>query len=312
MKEYVLSYYSKFKCVASDCKHTCCAGWEMCIDQTTLELYKNHNSDFSAFLDKGINYKKAKFKCQKGGRCAFLNQDGLCEIIINLGEDYLCQVCRDHPRFRSFFDDRVEMGLGFCCEQVAKIVLGCQDKITLIPTNDDNATCELSFVKKNVLEFRQRVLDILQDRKTHIQDRIKNIVSLCRSEIKEENFKKIIKTFSSFERIEKDWTKRLKAIKKSFSLTTDQAQDIICEQFLVNSVYRHLSDAEDTLWVRARTLACVYSWWIINSIEKIEKGQFADEFSAFCDIARQFSAEVEYSQKNLDKLYSACYKLINI
>ena len=85
MKEYLLSYYSKFKCVASDCKHTCCAGWEMCIDKDTLSHYKNLESDYAKTLHKGVNFKRAKFKTDKNGRCAFLNDKGLCEIILNLG-----------------------------------------------------------------------------------------------------------------------------------------------------------------------------------------------------------------------------------
>ena len=41
MKEYVLNYYPEFKCVASKCKHTCCSGWEMCIDKESLDAVKN-------------------------------------------------------------------------------------------------------------------------------------------------------------------------------------------------------------------------------------------------------------------------------
>ena len=105
MKEYVLNYYPKFKCIAGKCKHTCCAGWEMCIDKESLDAYKNEASGFATTLANGINFKKSKFKSDKFGRCAFLDADGLCEIISNLGEKALCQVCRDHPRFRSFFGD---------------------------------------------------------------------------------------------------------------------------------------------------------------------------------------------------------------
>ena len=62
MKEYVLNYYSKFKCVANLCKHTCCAGWEMDIDQTSLDSYKGEKSSYSSALKKGIDFKKSKFE----------------------------------------------------------------------------------------------------------------------------------------------------------------------------------------------------------------------------------------------------------
>ena len=129
MKEYLLNYYPLFKCVADKCKHTCCAGWEMCIDKESLEKYKNEKSEFAKTLLYGINLKKSKFNVDKNKRCAFLNHNGLCDIIINLGENSLCQVCRDHPRFRSFFDDRTETGLGFCCEEATRIIFSFDGKI---------------------------------------------------------------------------------------------------------------------------------------------------------------------------------------
>ena len=33
-------YYRKFQCVASECEDTCCAGWEIMIDDKALEKYK--------------------------------------------------------------------------------------------------------------------------------------------------------------------------------------------------------------------------------------------------------------------------------
>ena len=129
MKEYILSYYPDFKCIAGECKHTCCAGWEMNIDEKSLSRYMGNETAFSYTLKKGINLKKSQFKTDKSGKCAFLNKDGLCEIILNLGEESLCQVCRDHPRFRSFLTDRIEMGLGFSCEEATRLILSYKEKI---------------------------------------------------------------------------------------------------------------------------------------------------------------------------------------
>ena len=312
MKEYVLNYYPKFKCIADKCQHTCCAGWEMCIDSESLEKYQTEKSDFSQALNKGINYKKSRFKTDKIKRCAFLNDKGLCDIIINLGEQSLCQVCRDHPRFRSYFDDRTETGLGFCCEEVARIILSFNGKIELVLVSDDGEQVELDFNQKNVLNFRDKVLKILQDRSLSANDRIDNILKECNANFSQQDFKKIIKTFLTFERVDKSWTKRLKAIDKEFTKTTAENLSHYCEQFLVNSVYRHLSDAEDTMWVRARTISTILSWWIIKSIIEKEQEQNKNNFDLIVDIIRAYSTEVEYSQKNLDKLYSFAYKFIKL
>ena len=311
MKEYVLNYYPLFKCIAEKCKHTCCAGWEMNIDEQTLTNYKGYEGELSSALKSGINFKKSKFRTDKLKRCAFLNEKGLCEIIINLGEKSLCQVCTDHPRFRGFFEDRTETGLGFCCEEASRIVLSFKGKIEPILISDDRAEIELDFNEKNLLQFRGKALNIVQDRTVNINQRIENLLALCNANFLEEDFKKVIKTFLSLEKIDKEWTKKLKSITKtSFDKAIDQDLSLYCEQFLVNGLYRHLSDAEDTMWVRARTIALIFSWWVVKSIIDLEKTDNLLETTI--DAVRSFSAEVEYSQKNLDKLFNFCYKFIKI
>lgn len=312
MKEYVLNYYPLFKCVAEKCNHTCCAGWEISIDSQSLTKYKENHSDFSSRLKRGINFRKSKFKTDKSKRCAFLNDKSLCEIIINLGENELCQVCRDHPRFRSFFNDRIETGLGFCCEESAKIILSFKEKIKPQLISEDKNQNVVDFNQKNVLKFREKALKLLQNRTLDINDRIENLLNLCNTNFFECDFSKILKTFLSFERCDKSWTKVLKSISLNFTNTTEKDLSLYCEQFLVNSLYRHLSVAEDTIWVRARTIACIFSWWIIKSIISLKHIKDEDLLGVTVDAVRNFSTEVEYSQKNLNKLFSFCYKFIKI
>lgn len=310
MKEYVLNYYPKFSCSADKCKHTCCAGWKMNIDQESLSKYKSENSSFAQTLNKGINFKKACFRVDKSGRCAFLNDKGLCEIIINLGEQSLCQVCRDHPRFRSFFDDRIELGLGFCCEEATRTILTFQEKIQPVLESDDGIINKLDFAQEKVIEFRQRALEIIQDRNLSINDRVNKLLTICNAKILEKDFSKIIKKFLSLERLDKNWTKRLKKLKKKTLIKQiDEKYSLYCEQFLVNEVYRHLCNAEDTMWVRAITIASVIFWWIIQSI--LENELVGEDFlDLLADVVRAFSSEVEYSQKNLDKLYAFTYNFV--
>ncbi|MBQ7373687.1 MAG: flagellin lysine-N-methylase, partial [Clostridia bacterium] len=198
MKEYILSYYPNFKCVASECKHTCCAGWDMYIDKKTLNDYKNEKSVFSATLLKGINFKKSRFKTDKNGRCAFLNGDGLCEIIKNLGEQSLCQICRDHPRFKCYFENGEETGLGFCCEQATKIILSYKEKITPKLIKDDENERKQSFIQEQVLNFRQIALDIVQDRTKTVEKRTESLLSLCKAKVNSQDFKKILDLSSDY------------------------------------------------------------------------------------------------------------------
>lgn len=312
MKQYFLNYYPKFRCVADKCKHTCCAGWEMNIDKDTLDIYGKENSGFSSRLKLGVDFENSRFRTDEKGRCAFLNDLGLCEIIMNLGEGRLCQVCRDHPRFRSFFVDRTETGLGLSCEEVARIVLSFEDKIQPLLASDDGKSEQPDFIQKAVFDFRQKVISLVQDRNMPVNDRINGLLKLCYADFCEQNLTKALKTFASLETLSDSWKKRLKSIKKPFDSTTDEKYSQYFEQFLVNGFYRHLLDAEDTTWVRARALGCLYSWWLIKSIIQEEEKGGRVTFDLVVDVVREYSTEVEYSQENLDKLFNVCYKFIKL
>ena len=79
---------------------------EIDVDDTTLTKYNSLNNDFANKIKSNIDFiDTPHFKLGQDERCPFLNSKGLCEIIINLGEDMLCQICSDHPRFRNYYDD---------------------------------------------------------------------------------------------------------------------------------------------------------------------------------------------------------------
>ena len=125
MKTIVPDYYPEFHCIAGACRHSCCIGWEIDIDEDTRQLYREIPGEIGRRLSEQIDDSGEVpcFSLDERERCPFLNGDGLCDIILQLGEGALCQICADHPRFRSFFSDRTEMGLGLCCEAAADLIL---------------------------------------------------------------------------------------------------------------------------------------------------------------------------------------------
>lgn len=313
MKEFVLNYYPKFSCIASECRHTCCAGWKINIDEKTLNLYKGKNDEFSATLHKGINFKKSCFNVDKKGRCAFLNENGLCDLITNYGQQSLCQVCSDHPRFKTFFHDRIETGLDFCCETAAKLILSFSDKIELQLVGENSENAQPNFIKEQVFKFRQKALEIVQNRNETINERVQNLLSHCNAKFNEGQFKNLVKLFINFERLDKNWGKRVKDLKNAnFNLMLNEKYSLYIEQFLANGIYRHVLNAEDTMWARALTFACVLCLYVVVQIFENERGKGLQDLDLFADVARAFSAEVEYSQKNLKKLYNFAYKYIKL
>ena len=74
-------YYKKFHCIASECPDTCCAGWQIMIDDKSLSKYRHFQGSFRNRLHNDINWKEHAFR-QYGHRCAFLNEENLCDMYI--------------------------------------------------------------------------------------------------------------------------------------------------------------------------------------------------------------------------------------
>ena len=126
MITYFPDYYKDFKCIANKCRHTCCAGWEIDVDDEALSRFIKdpaiapHISGNSIMLDDKE-------------RCPFLQEDGLCKMILEHGEDFLCDICTEHPRFYNTFEDHIEGGLGLVCEEACRIILEKKEDFSLTP-----------------------------------------------------------------------------------------------------------------------------------------------------------------------------------
>ena len=96
-------FYDKFVCTAGDCPDTCCAGWQIMIDDASLEKYKNVQGEFGKRLHGSVNWEEECF-CQNERRCAFLNDENLCDLYKALGPDALCDTCLIYPRHTEEFE----------------------------------------------------------------------------------------------------------------------------------------------------------------------------------------------------------------
>lgn len=101
MEYYSLEQYFSFTCLAGDCPSTCCAGWNILVDEQDYQRFcqlepRGLRKDILAHIrKKGENYF---FQNRKDGRCVMLDEDGLCRIQRNSSEETLCNTCRKYPR----------------------------------------------------------------------------------------------------------------------------------------------------------------------------------------------------------------------
>lgn len=180
MKYQKPSFFDQFKCIGSACTDTCCAGWEIEVDETTAQGYLAEKGAFGDRLRREIGSEPGEyfFKLQNN-RCPFLNKENLCDIFINLGEDRLCDICREHPRFYNWFGDYTEVGLGLCCEEAERLLFSDSKPLTFVEEvhtdasdllDDESEECE------QMLEERKAIFSILQNRKKNIGARLKRLL----------------------------------------------------------------------------------------------------------------------------------------
>ena len=244
MKLIAPDYYSKFKCIADQCKHSCCIGWVIDVDPDTLEYYHSVTGPLGERLKKGIDEsgETAHFILGEGERCPFLNQSGLCDLIIGLGEDSLCQICTDHPRYRNFYSDRTEIGLGLCCEAAGGLILKRQEKATLVVLEDDGENEELDVPDESLLTWREQLFAIVQDRSLTIEERAAAILKAAEFTIPKRSLAEWAEIYMELERLEASWTDRLEELKStdiSHAPVLDTPEwEIAFEQLLVYFLYR--------------------------------------------------------------------------
>ena len=172
-------YYDRFQCIAGACSDSCCIGWEIDVDGERQDTYRSVKGEIGERLKQCIDWEEGHFILQgKEERCPFLNKDNLCDLIIELGEDSLCDICREHPRYYEWYDDMIETGVGLCCEAAAKLVLESPEKADFCMCEEPNETSEgLESDDPEVIEVlikaRETAYAILQDRSQSIWKRLK-------------------------------------------------------------------------------------------------------------------------------------------
>ena len=181
--EYRFPYYFEdFCCTAAECEDTCCAGWAIMIDDESLEKYEKMDGAFGNRLRNSIDWKEGSF-LQYNKRCAFLNDDNLCDIHIEAGEGMLCDTCKNYPRHMEEYEGLREGSLSLSCIEAAKIILGCTEPVQFIDMEDETEDEEfegfdyLLFTK--LMDARERIIKVLQNRSMDIMTRMGMVLELA-------------------------------------------------------------------------------------------------------------------------------------
>ena len=301
MKLYAPAYYKNFKCIADRCKHSCCIGWEIDIDSVTAEKYAalsgGYGEEIKSSIERADAESQPHFSLSATDRCPHLNEKGLCRIILEMGEDYLCDICREHPRF---YNDTLygrEVGLGMACEEAARLVLTSDTYTEIIEIGKDDDEPNDFLTDFDAVAERKKVYSVLSEKKRSFNDRLLQIYTdfgVSPQEMSDDGWREL---FSSLEYL--DESHRELFASYSSVLDGEICPDEILERALAYFVFRHCSKAYDENEFRASLGFSLVCERLFSSLAKATN---AGELDALVPLAVAISEELEYSEENTDAI----------
>lgn len=296
-------FYPEFQCIASRCRHSCCIGWEIDIDKESLRRYQEMAGPLGDKLRAHISPEKpSHFILGEKERCPFLNDQQLCELILAEGEECLCEICAEHPRFYNEYSGRCEAGLGLCCEEAARLLLDWDCGVTLMEFSDGEEDGDEE--NQPNLEQREQLFALAQDRSVPIRLRMENILRyvnyMSLDHLLQKNWPEV---YSSLERLDESWTdilRELSEMERCAESLDDESLACGYENLLVYFLYRHFMNMENKAAAAAFAVLSTAVIAAADSAYLTKHGELSLEQRV--EHVRLYSSEIEYSDENVDAL----------
>lgn len=260
-------FYGEFSCKASACRHSCCRGWEIDIDEDTARYYLSLGGPLGDELRNALQYdgESYSFGLTEEGSCPFLRDDGLCRLILELGEDVLSDICALHPRYFADYKGCELCGLGLACEKTAELLLRGKDTLKFVSDTGESLTMEE-----------------LVGRKTGLFPTLT-----------EEEREKLIEKYSLCEPIDENWRRELEEMR---SLPLPKGFDSEAFSRITDYIlFRRLEDEERYGLQGILSFAREAGEFILFLAEK----------EGLNEASRRWSEEIEYSTENVRILMDA-------
>lgn len=341
MRYTVPDYYKKFKCLAGACPATCCAGWQIVIDEKSLAKYKKAKGSFGNRIRNSVNWKEETFLQYEKKRCAFLNEENLCDMHIEAGTEMMCATCRNYPRHIEEFENEREITLSMSCPAVAAMILGKQKPVTMRTAEDDREEEEEDFdffLYSALQDTRYVMLRMLQDRSEAVHLRMAEVLALAHdvqnriccgrifeienvlaryekgeSRLKEKlssekghvQAEELLLLLDKWEVLDENWKKDVKVWKQCAQSNHPQkiAENEI-EQMVVYYLYTYFCGAVYDGDALAKVKMAIVSTLIWEELCRAQEAQIADAltFEERVKLAYRYSRELEHSDLNLNRM----------
>lgn len=255
MKIRVPDYYKDFKCIDTNCKDSCCAGWEVDLDEKVTAYYRGVKGPFGKRLKKAMRFTRGKRFRLVNKRCPFLNEKNLCDLYTELGEDKLCDTCTNYPRYMEEYGDLKEIGVAFSCEVASALILNHKDKVTFVMEENQDPITSYNDIDYEMYEgcyqARKKAIALAQDRNRTVKERYALVLSLgeeIQEAVYQEDYNKIKEIVEKYER--KDEIDEIVNKMKKETLPYAKKQQIMLQYV---EVYEPLEVINDS-WVKLLSL----------------------------------------------------------
>lgn len=156
-------YYDEFNCIAGECPFTCCQQWKIAVDEDTLkdwhtktvpERYiKRDSKAKGTTLDKYVRVGESgeEMSLCENGFCPFFNEKGLCNVVLEYGEETISNTCHTFPREEHEYEGTVEKTLALGCPAVVDLLWNKEHFFTLGEVDTSVDEEKKLFIVRNVM-----------------------------------------------------------------------------------------------------------------------------------------------------------------
>lgn len=127
--------------------------------------------------DEEDAYESHGFILKEGRRCPFLNENQLCVIYQELGEQALCDVCTDTPRDFLEYGGARELALSASCPEAGRLIYRNKEKMKVVEKEISEPfpwkeTEDEQVLADEILFARNQAITILQNRSICVEERV--------------------------------------------------------------------------------------------------------------------------------------------
>jgi lysine-N-methylase len=304
-------------------------GWEIEVDEESFRRFQSVPGPFGEELRRSIVTEPDgphPYALTDGERCPFLREDGLCRQILELGEESLCEICANHPRFFERYGDIEEQGVGLACEEAARLLFTAPAFPALLEEGEgDGPDGNAGALFPLLSQWREACFAAAADESMGIYQRLEGVLVLGRqadavlwgeqekgspTEVLPGHALLWLDRLEALEPIDEEWTAALAdaaaaaeypELLEEFALDAEERQyDRLLYYLLYRYALRSVWDGEPRRWSD-------FAVFGVLTVELLDFGRWLKNGQRFTprdrqDMARIFSKEIEYDPELLEGL----------